>query len=115
VGEILSVLELSSASPYLNRSDTQVKYGINDEAYELIPSQLLSRLRPDIVAGLEPAGTNHVFRLSVYPGHTYQLQESMDLKNWATITNCTSVDETLLIPLTIPNSNSSRLYRVFME
>jgi hypothetical protein len=83
--------------------------------YELIPSQLLLRVRPDIVAGLEPTGTNHAFKLSVYPGHTYQLQESMDLKNWSTITNCTASEDTLHVPLSIPNSNSSRLYRVLLE
>jgi hypothetical protein len=115
VGELLSVPELTVASPYLNRSAPQIKYVLNDEAYEMIPIQLLFRVRPDIVAGIEKSGTNHLFKFSVYPGHNYQIQESTDLKIWTTLTNFTSTEDTLLVPLTIPTSNTNRLYRVLME
>lgn len=46
VGDILQVPELTTASPFLNLSDPeQVKWGIDDYAYERIPQQILSLLR----------------------------------------------------------------------
>jgi hypothetical protein len=46
VGDVLGTPELSVASPWLDRRNTNV---ITDEAYEIIPSQLLPLLRPDSV------------------------------------------------------------------
>jgi hypothetical protein len=55
LGEILAVPELSLSSPFLNLGvwdqwngrNIQLESGLNDEAYERIPVQLLPRLRPD--------------------------------------------------------------------
>jgi hypothetical protein len=46
IGDILQVPELTTASPFLNLNDPeQVKWGIDDYAYERIPQQILSLLR----------------------------------------------------------------------
>ena len=53
LGEILSVPELTTRSPYINTAeipglftaDTIQQYGFNDEAYERIPRQILSLLK----------------------------------------------------------------------
>jgi len=46
IGDLLQVPELTTASPFLNLSDPeQLKWGIDDFAYERIPQQILSLLR----------------------------------------------------------------------
>ena len=46
VGDILRVPELTVASPFLNLADPdQIKWGLDDYAYERIPQQILSLLR----------------------------------------------------------------------
>ena len=54
-GDICSTPMLTEQSPFLNTTNTnlggqQLEYGINDEAYEAIPAQLLPLLRPDLLA-----------------------------------------------------------------
>ncbi len=45
VGDILSVPQLSDASPFLNSADTfQQQYGISDEMYEWLPQNVMSLL-----------------------------------------------------------------------
>jgi len=48
LGQILAIPALTTESPFLNRTDPdglQVKYGIDDFAYERIPQQILGLLR----------------------------------------------------------------------
>jgi hypothetical protein len=45
VGDILQVPQLTVASPFLNQAGDQVKWGLDDFAYERIPQQILSLLR----------------------------------------------------------------------
>jgi hypothetical protein len=46
VGDLLQIPELTTASPFLNLADPdQLKWGIDDYAYERIPQQILSLLR----------------------------------------------------------------------
>ncbi len=47
VGDILSVPELTVASPFLNLSTIQQQRGLTDAAYERIPQMILSLLRGD--------------------------------------------------------------------
>jgi hypothetical protein len=46
-GDILAVPELTLNSPWLRLTDSQRAYGLTDEAYERIPRQILSLVRPD--------------------------------------------------------------------
>jgi hypothetical protein len=45
VGDILQVPQLTVQSPFLNQTGDQVKWGLDDFAYERIPQQILSLLR----------------------------------------------------------------------
>jgi hypothetical protein len=48
IGDLLSVPELTVASPFLNQSTpAQVQYGLNDATYERIPQQVLGLLKVD--------------------------------------------------------------------
>ncbi len=46
-GDILAVPELTLNSPWLRLNNDQRAYGLTDEAYERIPRQILSLVRPD--------------------------------------------------------------------
>ena len=47
LGSVLAAETLTVASPFLNSSGNQGKYGIRDEVYERIPQQILSLLKED--------------------------------------------------------------------
>jgi len=84
VGDVLATPELSTASPWLNTSNT-VNSGITDEAYEKIPGQLLSLLRQDsfgVITGTD--GTLHV-RFSGMDGYAYGVQVSSNFTDWTTV------------------------------
>ena len=85
LGDILTVPELSVASPWLNTNSTIiVTRGISDEAYEMIPSQLLPRLRLDSLGTITL--TNGFVRLDFtgFDGYAYAAQSSPNLTNWST-------------------------------
>jgi hypothetical protein len=84
VGDILATPQLTEQSPFLNLSS-----GISDEAYEIIPSQLLSLLRADSIGSIAPGNGQTVVQFTGYDGHAYAIEVSSDLINWVSIsTNC---------------------------
>lgn len=86
LGDILIVPELSDASPWLNRSTgKQLQKGITDEAYEIIPSQLLARLRPDSIGSLVQTGGVMKIQFSGFDNYPYAIQVSSNLQNWDVI------------------------------
>lgn len=89
LGDILSVSQLSDNSPYLNVDPIQVQHGINDEAYEAIPDQLLPLLRVDSIGAVLNANGQMVIQFTGDVNHLYALQVSCDLSHWTTVsTNC---------------------------
>ena len=93
VGDVLSTPELSVASPWLDTSTISQffysYYGISDEAYEAIPSQLLPLLRADSVGYAIQNGGSLQFQFSGSDGLAYAVQVSSDLVNWTSVsTNC---------------------------
>lgn len=62
LGMVLATPELTVASPFLNTSTNQVRFGLSDEAYERIPQQILSLLKTD-----EPRFTVYAFGQSLKP------------------------------------------------
>jgi len=86
VGDILITPELTDKSPFLAGLNTTNR--INDEAYEIIPSQLLSRLRADSIGSAALADGRPLVQFTGYDDHAYAIQASSDLLNWAGI--CTN-------------------------
>jgi len=86
VGDILITPELTDKSPFLAGLNTTNR--ITDEAYEIIPSQLLSRLRADSIGSAALADGRPLVQFTGYDDHAYAIQVSPDLLNWAGI--CTN-------------------------
>jgi hypothetical protein len=86
VSALLSVPELSTASPWLNAVGDQLKWGLNDEAYEMLPAQLLSRLRSDPFGIVLPAGDGIELRFHAWDG-TYRVEGSDDFATWETVSS----------------------------
>ena len=103
-GDILSAPEISEQSPWLNRSDAnfssdQMDYGISDDAYEMIPAQLLPHLRPDSCGAL--AFTNGGWRVqfSGSDAFDYAMQTSSNLVNWEIVSTNQPVQENFSAPI----------------
>jgi len=86
VGNILAVSQLTVNSPFLNWNDSvQQQKGISDEAYEIIPSQLLPLLRADSIGSFISANGQVVIQFTGYDGHSYAVEVSSNLANWTSI------------------------------
>jgi hypothetical protein len=86
VGDILATPELSAASPWLNLSSPeQLDWGLSDEAYEAIPSQLLPLLRPDSIGYVSQNGGTLQVQFSGSDGYAYAVQSSSNLLSWTPV------------------------------
>ena len=105
IGDVLAVPQLSAQSPFLDLS--QPLTGISDEAYEAIPSQLLSRL------GLASAGTitasngQIVMQFSGVAGQGYALQSSIDLVHWISVGTNSPVNGQVIFNLPAPSASAA--------
>jgi hypothetical protein len=86
LGELFATAELSLASPWLNPSTSwQQLRGMTDSAYEIIPAQLLSRVRADSVGVIQSDGSTTQIQFSGYDGFPYAVERSPNLTNWSSI------------------------------
>ncbi len=102
VGDVLATPQLSVASPFLNTNaqpgvigtglSSPGANGINDEAFEKIPSQLLLLIRTDSVGEIEPANGQVTMSFSGYDGHVYAIEVSSNLADWTIISTNSPVD-----------------------
>jgi hypothetical protein len=92
VGDVLSVPELSLASPWLNHAYDQTPVGISDEAYEKIATQLLPLLRADSVGTASVQSSQTVTTFGGYDGHVYMIQASPDLISWLPVQTNSPID-----------------------
>jgi hypothetical protein len=81
IGEILATPELSDASPWLNVTNGFA----SDAALEIIPSQLLPRLRPDSIGSV--SWTNEVLQVQFtgIDDYAYAVQVSSNLVDWSLV------------------------------
>jgi len=115
VGDILAVPELSEQSPFLNWNNlTQQQTGISDEAYELIPSQLLSLLRMDSNGTMFLANGQVVANFTGWNGHTYIVQTSSDLKNWSNVSTNTPLNGFFSYFNFVPLNANRQFYRTLL-
>lgn len=114
IGELLAVPDLSTGSPYLNWFNTdQQQYGITDEAYEIIPSQLLPLLRADSIGYLTVTNNQCRVQFTGYDEHSYVIETSSDLKEWTPISTNFPVKGSLQLDLL--HSDAQRFYRSVLK
>ena len=113
-GDILATPQLAEQSPYL--SGLNPTNQITDEAYEMIPSQLLSLIRADSVGSVASAIGPIIFQFTGYDGHSYAVEMSSDLVNWMDIATNYPANGifTLAIPL-LPNTNQQFFRSVLLQ
>jgi hypothetical protein len=110
IGTVLATPQLSIQSPFLNVSTTsQTEYGINDQAYEMIPSQLLSRLRLDSIGNMVLTNGVTQVQFSGYDGHQYAVQVSSDLLHWSGFSTNGPVNG--VFGVAIPGGGALQFYR----
>lgn len=114
-GELLSIPELSLASPWLNRSSAiQLQRGITDEAYEKLPTQLLPRLRNDLELTLVSAPTPSILRVSSYDGFPCVVEASSDLRHWQALGTNQPSDGVFWFTDDSAGGVDARFYRAFV-
>ena len=114
-GDLLSVAELSLTSPWLNRSsEIQLARGITDEAYEKIPSQLLSLLRYDLKLTSINATPLPGFRVIGYDGFPCVIEASPDLSHWIRLGTNQPTDGFFWFTDNFADGADARFYRAFV-
>jgi len=112
VADVLSVPELSTASPWLDQStSTQMRQGISDEAYEIIPTQLLLRLRPDSVATPVPGDGEARIRFTGSDDYSYAIEVSSNLVDWRAIATNSPTHGVIEFAEPFPPAAPQRFYR----
>jgi hypothetical protein len=120
IGDVLATPQLSTLSPYLNStismptSIINFEYGINDQAYEAIPSQLLPLVRVDSIGQTVSTNGQIQVQFSGYDGHQYAVQLSPDLLNWTSMS--TNSPTNGVFTVTIPSSGNTipQFYRTVL-
>jgi hypothetical protein len=111
MGDILVTPQLTVASPFLNLGVNQLTNGISDEAYEIIPGQLLSLLRADSVGSITSTNSQMLVRFTGYDGYAYAIEVSSNLVAWAgVITNCPA-NGNLVFTNPVPANANPEFYR----
>jgi len=80
IGDVLATPQLTEQSPFLNLNSN-----ISDEAYEMIPSQLLPLLRADSIGSVAFANGRSAIQFTGSDGHVYAIEVSPDLVHWTRI------------------------------
>ena len=115
IGDLLAIPQLSQQSPYLNWNDAKQQInGINDAAYEAIPSQLLPLLRADSIGTMLNTNSQPQLQFSGYDGHAYAVQASADLVNWTSIATNSPVNGSFTLPLPTSPANAAQFYRTLL-
>jgi hypothetical protein len=120
IGLVFATPELSVRSPFLNTNGggiggrsgaaSPLNFGITDQAYEMIPSQLLPLLRIDAVAKMLSTNGQMQLEFGGYDGLEYAIQASPDLVNWQDISSNYTAFGTCTV--TLPTTtNSPQFYR----
>ena len=113
IGDFLSLPELSSASPWLNLTGDQPRWGFTDEAYEALPAQLLERVRADSVGTATWSDNTVLLQFSAGDGVGYHIESTSDFTTW------TAEGDVLYgtngsFALRLPPTNVVRFYRAVL-
>jgi hypothetical protein len=89
LGDFLSTPQLADQSPFIDLSTALAIDNISDEAYEMLPAQLLPLLRADSIGTTTGNAGQTVVAFTGYDRHVYVIQASSDLVHWCNLsTNC---------------------------
>jgi hypothetical protein len=110
VGDLFAAPELSINSPWLNVTYTAT---ITDEAFEMIPSGLLSRLRPDSAGAITtaPSGDRLQIQFTGFEGYPYRLETSLNLTNWTTVSTNYPTNGVFSVLEPLPTTAPARFFR----
>jgi hypothetical protein len=112
-GDLLGTPELSMASPWLNPGGSPAS-GISDQAFEMIPSQLLLRLRPDSLGTIAPLGSTFGLHFTGSDLYSYAVQTSSNLLDWTTVSTNVPSNGTFEILEILPPEEARRFYRTLL-
>lgn len=113
-GALLAVPELSSTAPWLNLGTLdQVYFGLNDEAYESLPAQLLSLIRADPVVRATSGAGGVELSVNAFDGYIYRLESSTNLTTWTTLSEPHQPTNGVFT-LTVPASNGPQFFRAVL-
>lgn len=133
LAELLAVADLSvdrlqvndglpAGSPFLRLAsfdplhDLQQRAGLSDAAYEILPAQVLERLRNDLETTVTLGDSAVGLEITVWPGYRYSVQASADLEEWSTITAPILVaDSPWVVSLPVQPGGGPWFYRVQLE
>ena len=116
ISDILTDPILTEQSPFLNWSNAnQIKFGISDEAYEAIPSQLLPLLRVDSFGSLISSNGQMQVTFSGYDGYDYIIQASPDLANWSNVSTNSPVNGVFYFTVPAAPNSSRQFYRSLLQ
>jgi hypothetical protein len=110
-GDVLATPELSLLSPWLRWSTAQVQYGLTDEVYEIIPSQLLARLRPDSIGALTSSGGVIHIQFTGFDDTSYVVETSSNLQDWLPVSTNSPTNCIFEITEPPPETGTPRFYR----
>ena len=85
LADFLAIPELSSASPWLNLAPDQLNFGLTDEAYEMLPSQLLSLVRADPVGVITHTGGTARLSFIAFDGYAHRIEATTNFTTWTTV------------------------------
>lgn len=113
VAAFLATPELSNESPWLNLDPEQQHLALTDVAYEILPSQLLARVRRDPVATVDRSGSALTLRFNVFDGYAYRVESSDDGWVWNTVSE-PHHSTNGVFTVTLSASNSHQFYRAVL-
>ena len=115
IGDILATPQLSIFSPFLNQSSLRgEQYGISDQAYEAISSQLLPLLRVDSIGKIVSSNGQIQGQFSGYDGHAYAIQTSPDLLNWTNVSTNSPTNGVFRAVMPAAGKSASLFYRTIL-
>jgi hypothetical protein len=112
IGDILATPALSDASPWLDTRDSDLTWTLTDEAYEMIPSQLLPLLRPDSIGSVVSSANPVQIQFTGLDAWHYAVETSSNLVDWVAVsTNYYPSNGIFTFTEAAPASSAARFYR----
>ena len=114
IGDILAAPQLAEKSPFL--TGLNLTNRISDEAYEVIPCQLLSLLRADSIGSAAWLNSQPLMLFTGYDGHRYAIESSADLVNWVSLSTNDPVNGVFRFTnAAVPNANQQFFRSVLLQ